>query len=125
MKACKRCFRDLPLSEFMPHKRSADKMGYHCRDCDRLGKYGMTYLDFEAMWAAQGYGCAICGRDDNPDDKGFAVDHDRRCCPRIGSCGECVRGLLCCNCNRGIGLFDDNPIKLQAAQDYLENWRNT
>ncbi len=37
-----------------------------------------------------------------------------------------VRGLLCANCNKGIGMFDDSISKLKMAILYLEKYeRNT
>jgi hypothetical protein len=56
--------------------------------------------------------CAICGakRDGIRYGK-LHVDHNH-------GTGE-IRGLLCPNCNRGLGLFQDNPGILQMAIDYL------
>lgn len=34
------------------------------------------------------------------------VDHDHRCCPRDTSCGQCVRGIMCRECNK---LIPDRP----------------
>lgn len=52
--------------------------------------------------------CAICGYDLNGR---MHVDHDHRT-------GE-IRGLLCSNCNTGIGLLREDARVLQNALDYL------
>lgn len=68
------------------------------------------------MLSIQGGVCAICKkperhRSNGPKVKRLAVDHDH-------TTGE-VRGLLCNNCNRALGLFGDDVTALQAAIDYL------
>ena len=92
--------------------------------------YRMAPSDYEQMLTAQDGKCAICGST-NPGpstskygtDKGrFSVDHDHSCCPGAGSCGRCVRGLLCGPCNRGIGTFRDDPEVLENAIAYLKGW---
>jgi hypothetical protein len=55
--------------------------------------------------------CAICGRDKSEFKKRFAVDHNHKT-------GE-IRGLLCVNCNHGLGTFKDNTIFLNNAIKYL------
>ena len=53
----------------------------------------------------------------------MSVDHDHACCPtQRNTCGECRRGILCHDCNAGIGYLDDDPMKLRAALDYLKKW---
>lgn len=54
--------------------------------------------------------CAICGR---APEEGFhlAIDHSH-------ASGE-IRGLLCNRCNTGLGYFEDDPIRLRAAAQYL------
>ena len=39
--------------------------------------------------------------------------------PRKRSCGRCIRGILCSNCNVGLGNFHDSPELLKAAISYL------
>jgi hypothetical protein len=56
--------------------------------------------------------CAICKVSPK---RGLVPDHDHK--------AKKKRGLLCHNCNAGIGFFADNPaIALQAAA-YLQKWR--
>jgi hypothetical protein len=86
-----------------------------------LKRYQLTPDGFIAMLAAQRHRCAICeclltgARDTH-------VDHDHACCPDEGrSCGKCVRGLLCTDCNTGLAKFRDDPAILRRAASYLEN----
>lgn len=75
----------------------------------RWNKYGITEETFNSMLLSQNYKCAICNLEFNgttPD-----IDH----CHNTNK----VRGLLCSNCNRGIGLLNDNPIILSKAVEYL------
>ena len=52
------------------------------------------------------------------------VDHDHACCSkRKMSCGKCVRGLLCSQCNHLLGDADDDTERLLSAIDYLEQHR--
>ncbi len=75
--------------------------------------YGITLDERDALIVAQDACCAACGRRfgeglvDGPH-----VDH----CHVTGR----VRGILCSNCNKALGLARDNPDVLRALADYLE-----
>lgn len=74
-----------------------------------IKSYGMSVADYEAMLAAQKGLCAIC------KDAGayrICIDHDHLT-------GK-VRGLLCDNCNHGLGVFRDNIDLLYEAISYLK-----
>lgn len=72
-------------------------------------KYGLTLEQIEEMAAL---GCAICGTTDWPGHHNRPhVDHDH-------DTGE-VRGILCSECNTGLGKFKDDPVLLARAVDYL------
>lgn len=81
-------------------------------------KFGISLAEYEAELEAQGGGCAICGGQ-NPNGNRLAVDHDHECCSGKRSCGRCVRGLLCSNCNHGLGKFGDDVGRLSKAIEYL------
>ena len=89
-----------------------------------LRAYGLSSQEYDDMVIAQGGKCAICGTGDPRGGSRkfqhyWSIDHDHRCCPGFGSCGKCVRGLLCSPCNLAIGQFGDNPDTLRAALNYL------
>jgi hypothetical protein len=70
-------------------------------------RYGLTPAEFDAMAAS---GCQICGASDTPR-KRLHVDHNHKT-------GK-VRGLLCDNCNKGIGCLRDDPTLIFRALLYL------
>lgn len=80
--------------------------------------YKITPEDYEALLISQNYACAIC-KQECKSNRGLAVDHDHNCCPGNKSCGKCIRGLLCINCNRGLGMFQDDSSLLKMAIEYL------
>ncbi|MGH3728589.1 MAG: endonuclease VII domain-containing protein [Micromonosporaceae bacterium] len=69
-------------------------------------RYGIGAADVETLLASQGGVCAICGA---PDPR--HVDHDHA----YGN----VRGILCFNCNGGLGQFKDDLELLRNAIGYL------
>ena len=72
------------------------------------------------MFIAQGGRCATCSTQ-RAGQVRWGIDHDHSCCPK-GSCGRCVRGLLCSGCNFAIGHANDDAARLRAAADYLDNF---
>jgi hypothetical protein len=84
-----------------------------------LARYSLTPESFDALLAAQGGLCKICGVSD-PGPSGWQVDHDHSCCnTRKKSCGRCLRGILCTRCNIGIGNLRDDPDIILAALQYI------
>lgn len=120
MLTCTKCGQSKPEGEFYPSSRY--KSGYNtwCKECclaanreyhqsgrrvrNRWRKYGLSDEEFSSL----GDVCAICGVDVPKLD----IDHDH-------STGR-VRGLLCRPCNSGLGMFNDDPERLRAAAEYLE-----
>ena len=73
-------------------------------------KYGLK--DYDALLAAQGGGCAVCGSVlPQKGRKRPHVDHDHET-------GE-VRGILCHNCNRALGAVGDSVERLDQLKRYI------
>lgn len=80
----------------------------------------ITPDEYDIMLVAQNGVCAICHGPEEQKIRGakvkdafikLSVDHDHKT-------GR-IRGLLCSKCNRGLGLFRDNPKILKKAIHYL------
>lgn len=71
--------------------------------------YGVTSEEVETRIEAQGGVCAICKT--GPPEH---LDHDHET--------NLARGLLCGNCNRGLGLFSEDAERLLSAIVYLQEW---
>ncbi len=82
------------------------------RDVALQNKYAISLAEYETQLVDQQGLCALC---DQPCSTGYrlAVDHDHAT--------GIVRGLLCGNCNNGLGRFKDNPEVLRLAAAYLED----
>lgn len=91
-------------------KRNPDKARCNGR-AHKARKYGTTLEDFEAYCLTTGNRCEICQELVVP----LHIDHDHNT--------NKFRGALCGNCNRGLGIYQDNPELLRAAASYLETKR--
>jgi hypothetical protein len=134
-KVCSACKESRPIQEFSKKYSSAGGVASRCNRCrakDQTSwrqrnpdkatdlqlqtKYGITLDDYNRLLIAQNGKCAICGSGVGGQRAGkskrLAVDH----CHSTGV----VRGLLCEQCNTGLGKFRDDPEILQAAVKYLK-----
>ena len=101
-----------------------------CRKCMKanakiqcIKKYGISVKEFEKLLAQQNNTCAICLKEFKSDHERH-IDHDHTCCPApIRTCGKCVRGILCGECNRGLAKFLDSSELLRTAANYLDSYK--
>jgi hypothetical protein len=75
--------------------------------------YGLDEADYNNLLKRQRYQCAICGVDEKNLTKRLHVDHNHKT--------GIARGLLCVNCNLGLGSFKDNQEFLLYAVLYLQD----
>ena len=55
-------------------------------------------------------------------EQNLGIDHDHTCCPGSHSCGRCVRGLLCVQCNTALGLLKDSEDRINSLLRYIKNF---
>ena len=147
MKACTVCKVVKPLPQFYNRTAAKDGKFYRCKECDRLAglafrrkhyeryllqgrkksiknKYGISMEEYESLRVNQNYSCAICGLHESLNKtngpqagiKRLSIDH----CHDTGK----TRGLLCNNCNRGLGFLGDTTERLEKVLEYLR-WTET
>jgi hypothetical protein len=123
-KQCIACQQWLPVARFSNHGKTRDGLQVRCLSCvsagTKMNAYGLTPQNIADLMQKQDHKCAICGA--NISER-FFIDHDHSCCAsRHKTCGQCVRGLLCGNCNLGLGAFQDDDERMLNAIKYL--WRH-
>lgn len=139
IKHCSTCGTEKPIESFHRNPKTKDKRNAKCASCSSeyyksyysrvrrergdhkfnnrstwssklKQKFGITADDYDQMLENQNGVCKICLRTE-PSGTRLAVDH----CHSTGK----IRGLLCSNCNKGIGMFQDQPSLLNSAINYL------
>ena len=115
---CKKCYGSTYGNWYNNHKQEkheAYKKWAEAHPSERRNRrlenlYGITAEQYRNMYNQQDGRCAICGK---KEDK-LHVDHSHE--------NGNVRGLLCGNCNRGIGIMQDDISVLSSAIKYLKSF---
>lgn len=143
-KACSMCGVEKPLNEFSKTKQLKSGYKAHCKTChnninkkyysnednyrrqvlwakanpesrkksyrkNKIKKeYGLSWEEYLELVKKFNNQCGICG---GKDSISLSIDHNHKT-------GK-VRGLLCNNCNNGLGRFKDSTSLLNKAIDYL------
>jgi len=132
-KKCSDCNVEKDVTEFNTNGKGKAIKPF-CKDCSKernkknrqktretniKWRYGISYDDLLSMFEKQNGRCGICNTKielfADALNKGSVghIDHDH-------SSGE-VRGLLCGNCNTGLGKFNDDVALLKTAIQYLRD----
>jgi hypothetical protein len=130
-KCCKNCGVTKLLHQFQKDSSKKDGLRPECKRCTSTRRklllsketirqrnleknFGKGVLDtYSKLFEDQKGVCAICSSPENGRYKHLSIDHNHET-------GK-IRGLLCNNCNRGIGLLRDNAELLRKAAMYVED----
>jgi hypothetical protein len=145
-RACSKCRRVQPIDQFpvrnpggryrtsqcrgcrrehnrMYYRENRDVLRKKAREHQQTIRYGKPAGWYAEQLAAQGGVCAICGASPASAKRAFAVDHDHACCPGRHTCGNCVRGILCVQCNTALASVESNDDWIAKVLRYLERHR--
>ena len=135
VKICSDCGIGLSLESFSVNRAKKDGLQQQCKKCRNLynkkwrkenkkgardyrlkRKFDITVEQYNEMFIEQHGVCAICCEPERTETKDgkkqwLAVDHNHKT--------GVVRGLLCSNCNTGLGLLGDSTELLKSAIKYL------
>lgn len=125
LKECGKCKKVLKVKNFNKDKTTVTGLTSTCRNCivkyNRKNKdnnkrrtirnrYNLDYSIYKKMIEEQEGKCAICTKEET-----LVIDHDHTTSK--------VRGLLCRQCNIGIGHLQDNVEILKSAITYIKHYK--
>ena len=93
-------------------RRNRDSVRAYTIKANLKRNYGMTVREYQDMLFRQDGKCAICNRPERGSRR-LSVDHDHE--------NKMVRGLLCIECNFGLGKFHTEKELDDAARYLREN----
>lgn len=120
MKSCSKCKELLDESCFSP-ANGGKYLRPECRECANTLSKKRKLLKEQYGSPPTGYKCPICYRTEEEllGTGGRAgvwvTDHSH--------VTDCFRGHICHQCNRGLGLFQDDIDRLKRCIEYLSNAR--
>lgn len=94
---------------YLKHK---EKYKLSMKEYSLKRKFNLSQEDYNNLLQNQNGVCAICKQ---ICTRALAVDHDHST--------NKIRGLLCNNCNRGLGHLKDSITILKEATAYLEYYK--
>lgn len=122
---CKRCHGQGTVEYKRNNADARRRYADNSRKWRILKEFGISIEEYDRMYEAQGGCCKLCEQPEtshvynrwagavSTEPRRLAIDHDHHT--------NVIRGLLCSNCNRALGLLRDDCQLLKRAALYLEN----
>ena len=120
---CPMCLVEVTI----PNSRLDAKRRRYCDSCknhpmhyeyrEQIYKHGITLAQCDELYAITN--CECCNRELAPGKGPGGMNRNTRNIDHCHDTGE-IRGVLCWDCNVGIGKLNDNVSGLQNAINYLE-----
>ena len=136
-KICSKCGEEKNIDLFAKGGKYADGRRSYCKKCHssyvtgyikdnpskrskqnpnrKFKRHGLSEEQYNKLFNLYDGKCHAC-----QDRDGNNIDHDHSCCPGPYSCGKCVRGVLCNQCNTSLGLMNDDVDKIKKLIQYID-----
>lgn len=116
--SCKQCKSTYDKQHYIKNKKIYIKRAVEYRKKPKyleykVKKFGISYNEYQILLKNQNYLCAICKQQNKNGDR-LCIDHCH--------ISNKMRGLLCHDCNKGLGFFKDKISNLKNSILYLENF---
>lgn len=113
---CKRCHTDYMIAYYKKNETQRKiKNRLNSGSDTNWKRHKISKEKFEQMIAEFNGKCHTCKLNEARN-----IDHDHSCCPGNRSCGKCVRGILCNQCNTTLGLVKESKDVLENLIKYLQ-----
>lgn len=115
---CSKCKRMRPVGMFVSSKKTYSGLLCRCKECSTIAmwttKHRISFDEGRRLLKLRNRGCSICGRKHSNRISEIHLDHNHRS-------GQ-VRGFLCGNCNRALGLLRESSQIIRAMLAYIVKW---
>jgi hypothetical protein len=112
---CKRCHTDYVIEYYNKNPdKKAEKVRMNTYYKPNWKRHNITKQRYEEMLDLHNKKCYSC-----KSNLATNIDHDHSCCSGSTSCGKCIRGILCSQCNTSLGLLKDDPQRIAKLLKYI------
>ena len=137
MKKCYVCKIEKSKNDFHKSRSRSDGLNSRCKKCqveynkNRYNKdpesfklkriYARYKITPDVYYQMIKNGCEVCG-----SHKLLHIDHDHNCCGYengnrdVTTCGKCIRGVLCKDCNTAEGLLHGDIDTIIKLAEYVK-----
>lgn len=114
---CKRCHTNYMIEYYKNNpEKNKEKIKMNSGKSPNWKRHKLTKEQFDNLISLYNGKCHSC-----KDRDAVNIDHDHKCCPSARSCGKCIRGILCNQCNSSLGLLNDDLEKINKLFEYLNS----
>jgi hypothetical protein len=113
---CKRCHTDYMISYYAKNREKREKKNkMNSKHPPAWKRHSLTEEKWTDLINKHNGKCHSC-----KERNASSIDHDHSCCNGNRSrCGNCVRGVLCNQCNTALGLLNENKEYIIKLAQYI------